>query len=86
MDIFNVEKIKRSIYCDALLGDVMVFISPLLDVSCFEMLALTTILKMKSLLMGHKLGIQKGHVGCFFHLTLRGHLLMCHFCLSLSGH
>jgi len=40
MDVFNVGKIKRSTYCDALLGGVMVFISPLLDGSCFEMLTL----------------------------------------------
>jgi hypothetical protein len=53
MDVFNVEKIKRCIYCDALLGDVMVFISPLLDGSCFEMLAPNNNLEMKSLLMGH---------------------------------
>jgi hypothetical protein len=34
LDVFNVGKIKKSIYCDAL------FISPLLDGSCSEMLAL----------------------------------------------
>jgi hypothetical protein len=40
MDVSNVGRITRSIYCDALLGGVMVFISPLLDGSCFKMLAL----------------------------------------------
>jgi hypothetical protein len=33
LDVSNVGKIKRSIYCDSLLGGVMVFISPLLEFS-----------------------------------------------------
>jgi len=40
MDVSTMGRITRSIYCNALLGGVMVLISPLLDGICFEMQAL----------------------------------------------
>ncbi len=40
MDVSNVGRIMKSIYCDTLLGGVMALISPLLDGSCFKMLTL----------------------------------------------
>jgi hypothetical protein len=39
-------------------------------------------LKMDGCIMGTHLGIQKGHVGLFLHLTLRGHPMICHLHFS----
>jgi len=72
MDVFNVEKIKRSIYCDALLGDVMVFISPLLDGSCFEMLALANNLENEKSFNGSLIGNSKGSCWLFFSFNIKG--------------
>jgi hypothetical protein len=41
------------------------------------MLKLTTILKTEGLLMGHHLGIRKGHANFHLHLTIKGYPLMC---------
>jgi hypothetical protein len=89
MDVSNVGRTKRfiferSICCDALLGGAMVFVSPLLNVNHSQMLALINNIEKKSLLMGHQLGIQRGHVGPPFHLTPKGHPLKYHLHLNLS--
>jgi hypothetical protein len=52
MDVSNVGKIGRSIYYDILLGGVMVFVSPLLNVSHSQMLTLYNNLENGSILMG----------------------------------
>jgi hypothetical protein len=64
MDVSNVGRIMRSIYCDALLSGVMVLISPLLDGSCFEMLALDNNLENEKSCHGSLVGNSKR--SCWF--------------------
>jgi hypothetical protein len=52
MDVSNVGRTRRSIYYDTLLGGVMVFVSPLLNASCSQMLTLYNNFENGSLLMG----------------------------------
>jgi hypothetical protein len=64
MDVFNVGRIMRSMYCNALLGGVMVFISPLLDGICFQMLALDNNLENEKSSHGSLVGNSK--MSCLF--------------------
>jgi hypothetical protein len=51
-DVSYVGRIESSIYCNALLGRAMVFISPLLDVICSQMLILNRVKTQNTLLGG----------------------------------
>jgi hypothetical protein len=64
MDVSNVGRIMRSIYCDALFGGVKVLISPLLDGSCFKMLALDNNLEYEKFFHGLLVGNSKR--SCWF--------------------
>jgi hypothetical protein len=87
MDLFNVGRIMKYNYCNALLDGAMMLISPLLDGSCFKMLALDNNLKNEKSFHGSLVGNSKRSLGFFLHLTLRGHFLMCHhLCVNLRGH
>jgi hypothetical protein len=72
MDVYNVGKIKRSNYCDALLGGVMVFISPLLDGSCSKMLALNNNLENEIFFDGSLVGKSKGSCWLSFSFHTKG--------------
>jgi hypothetical protein len=62
MDVFNVGKIRKYIYYGTLLGGMMVFVSPLSNVSHSQMLTLNNNLENRSF-DGSLVGIWKAHVG-----------------------
>jgi hypothetical protein len=72
MDVSNVGRITRSIYCDALLGGVMVFISPLFNGSCFEMLGLDNNLENEKSSHGSLVGNSKRSCWFSFSFDIKG--------------
>jgi hypothetical protein len=81
-----VGKIETSICYDALLGGMMVFVSPLSYVSHSQMQTSINNFENGRSFDGSLVRSSNGSCCPLLHLTPRGHPLMCHLCPNLNSH